>query len=107
MDSPSVYVPVGGIIVGGQDATKILNNKISIASNSGGNAGAGIIASDVLDIVSFTTINMVIKSNDGRKSKYVLLVTLDQSAGTGNTVGARIRDNLGLNLINGVKKKVK
>jgi len=107
VDSPQVYVPFVGIAVAGQDGVKISGNKTSIASNSDGNAGAGIIASDVLDFVSLTTINIKIKSNDGRKSKYALIIPLDQSAGTGNTVGARISDNLGINIINGVKKKVK
>lgn len=107
VDSPQVYVPFAGIVVAGQDSAKISGNKISIASNSGGNAGAGVIAGDALSFPSLTTINTRIKSNDGRKSKYALIIPLDQSAGTGNTVGARISDNSGINIINGVKKKVK
>jgi len=98
-----VDVPFAGIVVYGQDGTVISNNKVSIAANSHGDAGAGIIATD---ISGFTTINLTITNNDGRGSAYDLIITKDQNGGTGNSVGAQIRGNFGINLINGATANV-
>lgn len=95
-----VDVPTAGIVVTGQDGAVVSNNKISIASNSSGDLGVGIIATDFGD-VSKTTTNLVITNNDARGSAYGLIITRDASNGTGNAVGATIRGNFGLNLING------
>lgn len=96
-----VDVPFAGIVIAGHDGTVLLNNKISISSNPGGDAGSGIIATDAtVDGPSFTSLNLVIKNNDGRGSAYSLIIPKDQSLGTGNTVGATIRGNLGVNRIN-------
>lgn len=96
-----VNVPFAGIIISGHDGTLLLNNKISITSNPGGDAGSGIIATDAtVDGPSFTSLNLVIKNNDGRGSAYSLIIPKDQLFGTGNTVGAFIRGNLGVNRIN-------
>jgi hypothetical protein len=78
----------------------ISSNKISIAANSNGDAGVGILATDSL--TDLTTINLAIMNNDGRGSAYAVIVTKDESGGTGNSVGATIRRNLGVNLIDGV-----
>ena len=93
-----VDVPFAGILVSGEDRTLIANNKISIAANSHGDAGVGILATDIL--TGFTTPNLTVTNNDGRASAYALIITNDQFGGTGNTVGAVIRGNLGINLIN-------
>jgi hypothetical protein len=94
-----VDVPFVGIITVAEDGAVITNNKIAIASNSSGDAGAGIIATDFGD-VSLATSNLVITDNDGRKSAYALIITRDGSGGSANTAGAVIRGNLGVNLIN-------
>ena len=94
-----VDVPLAGIVVSGQDRAVISSNKISIAANTNGDSGVGILATDSL--TNLTTTNLTILNNDGRKSAYSLIVTNDSSGGTGNTVGATIRGNLGVNLING------
>lgn len=102
-----VDVPFIGIAIAGHDGTIITNNKIAITSNAGGDAGAGIIATDASpDGISSTTINLVITNNDGRGSQYGLIITKDQPGGTGNTVGATIRGNFGVNLINGSTSNV-
>lgn len=102
-----VDVPFVGIAIAGHDGTIITNNKIAITSNASGDAGVGIIATDASpDGISSTTINLVITNNDGRGSQYGLITTKDQSGGTGNTVGATIRGNLGVNLINGSTSNV-
>jgi hypothetical protein len=103
-----VDVPFIGIAIAGHNGTIIAHNKISIASNAGGDAGAGIIATDAsADGISSTTSNLVITNNDGRGSQYGLIITKDQSGGTGNTVGATIRGNFGVNLINGSTSNVR
>jgi hypothetical protein len=94
-----VDVPFAGILVSGEDRTLIANNKISIAANSHGDAGVGVLATDVL--TGLTTTDLTITNNDGRGSEYGLIITNDQFGGTGNTVGAVIRGNFGINLING------
>jgi hypothetical protein len=72
--------------------TIIANNKIAITSNASGDAGVGIVATDnSVDGLSSTTTNLVITNNDGRGSEYGLIITKDQSGGTGNTVGATLR----------------
>jgi hypothetical protein len=100
-------VPFAGIAIAGHDGTIITNNKIAITANAGGDAGVGIIATDFTpDGPSSTTINLVITNNDGRGSQYGLIITKDQSAGTGNAVGATLRGNFGVNLINGLTSNV-
>jgi hypothetical protein len=93
-------VPLAGIIVSGQDGTTISNNKVSITANAHGDGGAGIIATD--SVSGLTTTNLTITNNDGRRSAYTLIITKDQNGGTGNSVGAQIRGNLGVNLIDGM-----
>ena len=97
-------VPLAGIVVSGQDGTIISNNKVSITANAHGDGGAGIIATD--NVSGLTTINLTITNNDGRGSAYDLIITKDLSGGTGNSVGATIRGNLGTNLINGSTSQV-
>jgi hypothetical protein len=93
-----VDAPFVGIVVTGQDGTIISNNKFSITSNAHGDAGVGIVATDFFGL---TDINLAITDNDGRGSQYGLIVTNDQSGGTGNSVGLTLRGNFGVNLING------
>jgi hypothetical protein len=91
-------VPFAGIVVSGEKGALIANNKISIASNLHGDAGVGILATD--SIAGSTTADLAITNNDGRDSAYTLIITKDQYGGTSNAVGAAIRGNLGVNLIN-------
>ena len=98
-----VDVPVAGVIVSGQDGTIISNNKSSIASNAHGDAGVGILATDL----TLTTINLAITDNDGRGSQYSVIVTKDQNGGTGNSVGLTLRGNFGTNLIDGSTANVR
>jgi len=100
-----VDVPFGGIIVSGEDRTQIANNKISITANSHGDAGVGILATDLL--TGFTTTDLTITNNDGKGSAYAVIINNDQFGGTGNTVGAVIRGNFGINLINGSTANVR
>ena len=103
-----VDVPFVGIAIAGHNGTIIAHNKIAITSNAGGDAGVGIVATDAsIDGVSSTTSNLVIISNDGRGSQYGLIITKDQSGGTANTVGATIRGNFGVNIINGSTSNVR
>jgi hypothetical protein len=96
-----VNVPFVGIAVAGHNGAIIADNKIAITSNASGDAGVGIVATDnSVDGLSSTTTNLVITNNDGRGSQYGLIITNDQFGGTGNTVGATIRGNFGVNLIN-------
>jgi hypothetical protein len=97
-------VPLAGIVVMGEDGTIISNNKVSITANAHGDGGAGIIATD--NFTGFTTTNLTITNNDGRGSAYDLIITKDLSGGTGNSVGAQIRGNFGVNLINGATANV-
>ena len=100
-------VPFAGIAVAGHDGTIISNNKIAITANASGDAGVGILATDATpDGISDTTINLVITNNDGRGSQYGLIITKDQFSGTGNAVGATLRGNFGVNLINGLTSNV-
>ena len=98
-------VPLAGIVVASQDGATISNNKISITANSNGDAGVGILATD--SFTGFTTTNLTITNNDGRGSAYDLIITNDLSGGTGNSVGAQIRGNFGVNLINGATVNVR
>jgi len=103
-----VDVPFAGIAIAGHNGTIIANNKIAISSNASGDAGAGIIATDSsADGISSTCSNLVITNNDGRRSQYGLIITNDQFGGTANTVGATIRGNFGVNLINTSTSNVK
>ena len=99
-----VDVPLAGIVLSGQDRAVLSGNEISIATNANGDSGVGILATD--SVTGFTTTNLTILNNDGRKSAYTLIVTNDLSGGTGNTVGATIRGNRGVNLINGISSTV-
>jgi hypothetical protein len=102
-----VDVPFLGIGIAGHNGTIIANNKIAIVSNASGDAGVGIIATDgSVDGISSTCNNLVITNNNGRGSQYGLIITKDQALGTGNTAGATIRGNFGVNLINGATSKV-
>ncbi len=92
-------VPFAGILVSGEDGTIIANNKISITANPHGDGGVGILATD--NLFGFTTSNLAITNNDGRGSAYGVIITNDLGGGTGNSVGATIRGNFGVNLING------
>jgi hypothetical protein len=102
-----VDLPFAGIVIAGHDGAIISNNKITITANANGDAGFGILATDAtVDGQSSTTINETITNNDGRGSLYGLIVPLDQSSGTGNTVGATFRGNFGVNSINGLTSNV-
>jgi hypothetical protein len=48
----------------------------------------------------------VIFNNDGRGSAYALIIPLDSGGLTGNTAGAAIRGNFGVNLINSASTTV-
>lgn len=98
-------VPFAGIAVSAQDGTVISNNKISITPNAHGDGGVGVLATD--NFTGLTTIDLTISNNDGRSSTFGLVITNDQNGGTGNTVGAIIRGNLGVNLINGSTSNVR
>jgi hypothetical protein len=64
-------------------------------------AGAGIVASDTISHSAFLTdINMLIVNNDARQSKFGVIVA------SGNTQGAVIRNNDGINLIDGITTNV-
>jgi len=78
---------------------------VSIASNSEGDAGAGITATDFGD-VSLATTKLVITNNDGRNSAFALIIIRDGSGGTANATGAVLRENLGVNLVNGATTSV-
>lgn len=98
-------VPLAGIVVSGQDGAIISNNKVSITANAHGDGGVGIIATD--SVSDLTTTNLTITNNDGRGSAYGLIITRDQNGGTGNSVGAQIRGNFGINLIDGATANVR
>ncbi|CAM4060575.1 matrixin family metalloprotease [Roseateles saccharophilus] len=98
-------VPLAGIVVSALDGGLLSNNKVSITANANGDAGVGILATDLL--TGLTTINLAITNNDGRGSAYGLIITKDLSGGTGNTVGAAIRGNFGVNQINGWNSSVR
>lgn len=99
-----------GIWVAGQDGTVIKKNTIAIPENPNtGMQGSGIEISDTCcgDGGSFqTSINSIIVNNDGRDSKFVLVIYLDSDGGTGNTEGTVVRGNFGVNDINGVVNDV-
>jgi hypothetical protein len=102
-----VDVPFGGIVVAGHNGTIISNNKIAITANANGDAGVGILATDAtVDGQSSTSSNLVITNNDGRDSQYGLIIPKDQTLGTGNTVGATLRGNFGVNIINDLTSNV-
>ncbi len=98
-------VPIAGIVMTGQDGAVVSNNKVSITANSHGDGGAGIIATD--NFTGFTTTNLTVTNNDGRGSAYDLIITDDLNGGTGNSVGAQIRGNLGVNRIDGATANVR
>lgn len=98
-------VPFVGIITIDEDGAVIADNKVSIASNSQGDAGAGITATDFGD-VSLATANLVITNNDGRNTAFALIIVRDGSGGTANATGAVLRENLGVNLVNGATTNV-
>lgn len=97
-------VPYVGIVVSGQNGTAIANNRIAIKPNAAGQGGAGIIATD--NVFGSKTVNLAITNNDGRGSAYSVIVTRDLDGGTGNTVGAFIKGNFGINLINEASSNV-
>jgi hypothetical protein len=98
-----------GVFADSQDGLILRNNKISIASNpavADGGDGAGMLVGDFSSSNFLTTTNTVIFNNDGRGSAYALIIPLDGGGGTGNTAGAAIRGNFGVNLINDVSTTV-
>lgn len=97
-------VTLAGIVVSGQDGTIISHNTISITANSHGDGGVGILATDA--VTGIRTTDLTITNNDGRGSAYGLIITNDLGGGTGNSVGAQIRGNFGINLINGATANV-
>ena len=97
-------VPYAGIVVSGQNGTAIANNRIAIKPNGASQGGAGIIATD--SVFGFKTVNLAITNNDGRGSAYSVIVTRDLDGDTGNTVGAFIKGNFGINLINEASSNV-
>lgn len=97
-------VPYAGIVVSGQNGSVIANNRLAIKPNAAGQGGAGVIATD--GVFGFKTVNLAITNNDGRGSAYSVIVTRDLNGGTGNTVGAFIKGNFGINLINEASSNV-
>jgi hypothetical protein len=94
-----VFVLFAGVVVSGQNGAVIADNEISINADGTGNFGAGIIAAGEISGVANT--NLVIFDNNTQKNTYGLIVT------SGDTTGATIYNNNGVNLINGVKTIVK
>jgi hypothetical protein len=76
----------------------ISDNKSSITANAHGDTGVGILVSD---FTRLPTLNLTMTHNDGRGSQYGVIFTLDQSGQTSNSVGATLRGNFGVILING------
>jgi hypothetical protein len=96
---------VVGIVVFGQDGLVASNNRFAIPDNpAAAGEGIGIEVSDVCcgnSTPFLTSINSVITNNEGRNSQFVLVVDRDASGGTGNTQGAVIERNRGVQRING------
>lgn len=97
-------VPLAGIAVAAKNGSIISHNKSSITANAHDDAGVGIL---VTDLTGLPTLNLTITDNDGRGSQYGVIVTLDQSGGTSNSVGLTLRGNFGVNLIDGSTSNVR
>ncbi len=93
-----VDVPLAGIALSAKNGSIIADNKSSITANAHGDAGVGIL---VTDLTGLPALNLAITNNDGRGSQYCVIITLDQSGQTSNSIGATLRGNFGVNLING------
>ena len=91
-------VPFAGIALAAKNGSMISDNKSSLTANAHGDAGVGIL---VTDLTGLPTLNLTIADNDGRGSQYGVIVTLDQSGGTSNSEGLTLRGNFGVNLIDG------
>ena len=71
--------------------------------------GQAIVVTDVccgLPTPFSTAINSTIVKNDGRRSQFALVITLDSGGGTGNTAGTTLRGNFGVNDINAAISEV-
>jgi hypothetical protein len=94
-----VFVPFVGVLVSGQNGAVIADNEISINADGTGNFGAEIIAAG--EVFGVANTNLVIFDNNSQKNTYGLIVT------SGDTTGATLYNNKGVNLINGVTTIVK
>jgi hypothetical protein len=93
-----------GVVVFGQDGVVVTHNRFTIPDNpAAAGEGIGVEVSDVCcgnPVPFLTSINSTITHNDGRGSELVLVIDRDASGGTGNTVGAVIAHNRGVQRIN-------
>jgi hypothetical protein len=97
-----------GIWLFGQDGAVIKDNTIEIPSSPSPPfplaASWGILVTDTINhsacSQSLTSINSVVVNNDGRSAGIAVLVFLDDSGGTGNSIGNQLRGNFGVNAIN-------
>lgn len=103
-DNLQLFSMAGIIVLGAEDGTVLQKNRIKIPGNPlAAGEGHAIRVSDVCcgGADGFqTVINSVIVKNDGRHSEFALVIDKDSTGGTGNTEGATIRGNLGVNEIN-------
>jgi hypothetical protein len=91
----------GGIALYGQDGAAVSNNMILIPSNPDplGICGArGIEVS--FSLYSITSNNSVLMNNDTRGTAVGVIVLLDSSGGTGNSIGNELYGNFGTYAIN-------
>ncbi|MCE9580103.1 MAG: hypothetical protein K8W52_43710 [Deltaproteobacteria bacterium] len=96
---------LAGIFVLGQDHPQVLWNRVSIPANPAATADAvGIQVTDTCcgdGTAYLTTERAVIVGNDGRGSPIAVEIDRDATGGTGNSVGALVRYNLGVVMIDG------
>ncbi len=99
-----------GVLAIAQDGVVVRNNRIAIAGNpAAAGAGEAIVITDHccgLGGGFLTSINTVIVNNDGRDSQFAVVIERDAGGGTGNSEGAVLRGNFGLNSINEVETPV-
>ncbi len=112
LNDVSGHIPDGQALVGlsavfvlGQDLPVVALNRLSVPHNANATVdGDGV---DVTDVCCgdpsglLTTTRAVIVGNDGRGSEIAVQVDRDASGGTGNSVGAFIRNNLGVVIVDG------
>lgn len=106
----NLFSMAGIIVLGGEDGTVLQKNRIAILGHpDAAGEGHAIRVSDVCcgQPAPFqTVINSVIVKNDGRDSEFSVVIDRDDTGGTGNTVGTRLRGNFGVNKINEVTTDV-
>ena len=95
-----------GVVIFGQRAATASFNLFAIPHNPGATAaGVGVLVSDRCcgeETPFETSKDTVLFGNDGRRSDFVVRVTLDAEGGTGNSDGAFIAANRGVLDVNGV-----